>query len=292
MLINVRGTNGSGKTYISHKLILDHQHTELVEPEVVREKRFVKPNCYAIEDDLYVAGRWKSGLDGIFPQEIVEDILRYWAPKKNVIWENVLVSANIGRWAVLAKELEPVNHNVWLYLDTPLEVCIERVQNRRQEARDRGFDHRQEDTDVKLDVIAGHWRRVRRSAARAVKEGIDVRWIDYTRAYEQVYALLINEGNWRPSSFDPYSKHDSPIPWQPTPEELQYVLKTAKLPWEPDDTVTKVAYKSKPKSTEPSDQFLGIKIKRWGGEKPAELQGFGVLVKPWESTIQLAQETL
>ena len=269
MLLNIRGTHGSGKTYISHKLMETFKMTEVVEPEYVRGKHFVKTNCHIIGEhqDLFIVGRYKSGMDGIFPQEIVEDMIEYWAPKGHVIWENIVVSANIGRWAALSSRLEPINHNIWLFLDTPLQVCIDRVMSRRAQAADDGFNHRQDDAEVKLDVLSGHWRRVRRAAARAYLEGIDVRWVDHTCAYEQVLKLLVLEGGWNPQALRLSELGTSPTleRWSPTPEEVEYVLKTSKLPWGDPEEMTKVDYVSPVKSYRRLKvDALGSRVFKWG----------------------------
>lgn len=273
MLINVRGTNGSGKTHISHSLLREYGFEPLVEPEYVCGKHFVKSNCHAMPDGTFVVGRYQSGMDGIFPQEIIEEMIRHWAPRGHVIWENVLVAANIGRWAVLSAETEPINHNIWAFLDTPLELCIERVFKRRAEAAARGFNHRQSDDAVKLGVISGHWRRVRRATARAIKAGIDVRIIDHTKSYEQVHNMLILEGGWRPRGDE--TVYYAGIPelksWKPTSEEIEYVIKSARFPWEPEDTVTDVKSSSpsaprpvRPKVELRTNEEFGVPVLRWG----------------------------
>lgn len=294
MLLNLRGSHGSGKTYVSHRLIAEYDGQPHVEPKEVQGKNFDIPNAHVLPGDLIIPGRYKSGMDGIFPQTIVEEIIEYWAPHKFVLWENVMISANVGRWCVLSKKLDPVNHNVWLYLDTPLQVCIDRMFERRREASERGFNHRQEDGEVKLDVLAGHWRRCRRSAVRAFRDGIDVRWLDHTRAYEQVHDLLAGEG-WEPdgvgNTVEPLSfTHGEArggvtpfLRWEPTLEEQEYVLKTSILPWEPEDTQTKVDFKSPPKKyrANPNEE-LGLRVQKWGaGYEDGD--EFGTVVKSWEA---------
>lgn len=286
MLLNVRGTHGSGKTFISHELIRQYSGSPRVEPEYMGEKHFVEPNVHELPGDLIIAGRYKSGMDGIFPQTIIEDIIRYWAPHEFVIWENVMISANVGRWCVLSKELEPINHNVWLYLDTPLQVCIDRMFARRREAREeKGFNHRQEDNEVKLDVLAGHWRRCRRSAVRALRDGIDVRWLDHTCAFDQVLKLL-NDAGWEPPGTARQTTWDWPnpfTPWVPTDEEQEYILQTARLPWEPEDALTKVDFKSPPKAYKHNpNEELGVQVQRWGAGYE-ETEELGVTVKSWEA---------
>lgn len=214
-------------------------------------------------------------------------MIEYWAPKGHVIWENVLVSANIGRWAVLSKKLEPINHNVWVFLDTPLQVCIDRVLERRAKASEDGFNHRQSDDEVDLNVIAGHWRRVRRATARAYKEGIDVRILKNEVAYEQVHNLLVREGNWNPNTDGFVQEYEVSYPerWTPSEDELELVLKTARFPWEPEDTVTKVDFISKKQRPRGPITIFGTTVKRWGGGDAYEDTGiksvFGAEIKKW-----------
>lgn len=265
----------------------------------MQEKHFVKPNAHVFGDDLAIIGRYKSGMDGIFPQTIVEEMIEYWASKaRNVIWENVMVSANVGRWALLSQKLEPVNHNVWVFFDTPLQVCIDRVFARRAGSAERGFSHRQEDGEVKLDVLAGHWRRCRRAAVRAHREGIDVRWVSHVLAYEQVHNLLALEGGWEVPLETIYEDENpseeyyvpAPQPWKPTEEELEYTLKTARLPWEPEDTQTKVDFKSPPRTKfhQNLNREFGVKVEKWGAGIEDDDQ-LGTLVSDW-AAYQKAQQ--
>jgi adenylate kinase family enzyme len=288
LIINLRGTHGSGKTYVSHELIRRYSNEAVIDPEYVQEKHFVKPNAHVFGPDLAIIGRYKSGMDGIFPQTIVEEMIEYWANKStSVIWENVMVSANVGRWCDLTHKLNPVNHGVWLFFDTPLQLCIDRVFERRTQSAERGFNHRQEDSDVKLDVLAGHWRRCRRAAVRAYKEGIDVRWVDHTISYEQVHNLLTLQGGWN-SGGDSYQNYAgdyiaAPKSWTPTEEEMELVLETARLPWEPEDTVTKVDFKSPPKKFKSNlNDQLGVKVRKWGAGIADEDQ-LGTLVSDWSA---------
>src|SRR5690348_7511298 len=118
MMLNVRGTHGSGKTTISRRLITEHPHEKVVEPEFVEgvrrggkrdgepyRKNFKKHNAFKLEGGVIVVGRWQSGMDGLLPHEVIEDLIRYWAPQGHLVWENVLVSGNVGRWGRLMEEL-------------------------------------------------------------------------------------------------------------------------------------------------------------------------------------------
>lgn len=276
----MRGTHGSGKTTVSRRLRLEHPHDELMGPEIVRPdgtlKRWKKPIAFDLHG-MHLCGRAKSGMDGILPQEIIEDLLRHYAPLGHVVWENVLVSANIGRWGRLAHELEPVNHAVWVFLTTPADLCIERVYQRREEAAAEGFKHRQSSGKIKEDVLRAHHRRTRRAAARAVAEGIDVRWLDHERAYELVHDMLIHHG-WNCQEHGLLLPDEPELPrWQPSEEELEKVLKHAVLPWE-DAPVTQPkrrtgsAAKGTRRSAEgtPQDGGAGAPVKVTAGTIVAE----------------------
>jgi hypothetical protein len=248
LIINVRGTHGSGKTTISHRLIDEHDSIPLVEPNPIEgvrrygkrigepyDKNFKKPNAHRIPgangEDVIMVGRYQSGCDGILPQEIIEDMLRYWAPRGHLVWENVFVSASVGRWGVLAHDLNAQGgHSVWAHLDTSAQMCLDRVASRREKAKAAGFKHRQEDT--KHDVHMAHWRRCRRSACRAYQDSIDVRWIQHELAYEMVHDALVRAGWECPRHGLLLPEGPFLEPWTPTERELEYVLRTTNLPWE------------------------------------------------------------
>jgi hypothetical protein len=194
-----------------------------------------------------IVGREMSGCDGIYPHEIVEDMLRRWATEvDHIVWENVLVSANRGRWLRLAQELEPVNHAVWAHLDTPFEVCMERIYERRARRAAEGWKHRQKDGKVDDEIIYTHWKRCRRTATRAVVEdGMDVRWIDHQHAYEQAHDMLVRAG-WKCGHGLLRPDLEEPQPWIPTEAEAAAVIKgPGLLPWEEGFVIDPVPVRKK-----------------------------------------------
>ena len=256
LILNVRGTNGSGKSYISKRLRDEHPHELVVEPTTILGKNFKKPNATIMGgqgDDVILVGREKTSCDGIFPQEIIEDMLRYWAGRGHCVWDNVLVSGNVGRWGKLADELRLEGHkSIWAPLDTPYATCIERIYARRAQAEAEGFKHRQKDGTIKEDVVRQHWRRCRRSPARAVlaHPDIEVRWIDHTKSFEQVHDILVEHG-WNPPEGYLLPEEERARPWRPSDEDLEFIIKTAMLPWLPDevaqaDTIRRVRRKKEP----------------------------------------------
>lgn len=240
----MRGSHGSGKTTISQRLIDEHPHEALVEPAFVEgevrrgknlgtpyRKNFKKANAFALEGGAIVVGRKQAGMDGYLPHETIEDTLRYWAPRGHLVFENVLLSANIGRWGELFTELEPINHFVLAHMDTPWETCRARVLQRRADGRAAGKKYRQTDAELKVGAHEAHWKRCRRTAARAATQGFDVRWIDFNFAYELVHDALVRAG-WQCPVHGLLRPDLELTPWRPTEAEADQVVKTLRLPWE------------------------------------------------------------
>jgi adenylate kinase family enzyme len=274
LILNVRGTNGSGKSYISKKLRDDHYHELVVEPKTILGKNFKKPNATIVPTvgaDVILVGREKTSCDGIFPQEIIEDMLRYWAGRGHCVWDNVLVSGNVGRWGVLAEEFMKIGHkNIWAPLDTPYATCIERIYARRAQAEAEGFKHRQKSGTIKEDVVRSHWRRCRRSPARAIMAhpNIEIRWIDHTRSYEQVHDILVEHG-WSPPEGFLLEPELRAVPWQPTEEDLEYIIKTAMLPWL--DEKPEERRRPARKDTITTDLVTASQVSAPGSESPVAL---------------------
>lgn len=194
MIINIRGTNGAGKTSVYRRFIDDHPGEELFgpTPRLQTDRRYVKPIAFALPGGTFCVGRHQAGCDGIHPQEIIVDLVRHYAALGHVVYENVLISGNRGRWEAMARDLEPTNHTVWAVLDTPFATCLERIYQRRALRAAEGWKHR--GATIKEGLIEQQYRRVHRVSLGAVGAGIDVRLIDHTRAYEQTHDLLVRAG--------------------------------------------------------------------------------------------------
>lgn len=195
MIINIRGTNGAGKTSVYRKFIDDHPHEELFgpAPSMQPTRTYKKGIAFALEGGTYCVGRHQAGCDGIHPQEIIVELIEHYAQLGHVIFENVLIAGNRGRWELMARRLQHMNPTVWLVLDTPFATCLERVYSRRVQRASEGWKHR--GSTIKENVIEQHYRRVHRNALAAAMAGIDVRLLDHRIAYEQTHDLLVR-GGW------------------------------------------------------------------------------------------------
>jgi len=141
MILDIRGTHGSGKSTVARRFIETYENKCLLGPAYEPWEDAYKDGKeqhlgYLIEDlDLVVLGNYSNtcgGCDGIkTADEVCRRVDLFHSEGLNVLLEGILVSHTYGRYRKLAKELG--NYH-FLFLDTPMEVCIERVKQRRLQA--------------------------------------------------------------------------------------------------------------------------------------------------------------
>jgi len=133
MIIDIRGTNGSGKSHPIHEILRTHPNVlwELQTPPGIDEKV-----DFTVVDELNLAiiGSYKTqcgGADGVTKQDAITYALRHLYPMyKTVIVEGSIVASVYSRWEALAREL---NDDYWFwFLDTPVQQCIDSVLARRK----------------------------------------------------------------------------------------------------------------------------------------------------------------
>jgi thymidylate kinase len=186
MIINPRGTSGSGKTTVVRGIM---DHYPIVNPIFNENQR--KPIGYQLLGhpdikDTYVVGSYENvcgGCDSIKTQDEICDRVRRFAPLGHVLVEGLLMSHLFSRYVGLAKELIPIPY-VWAFLDTPLSVCIERVQVRRNA---RGIT-----TPLNTKNTEQKWHDMRRVFAKCQAAKLDARWLDHTNPVEIVWGWLLH----------------------------------------------------------------------------------------------------
>lgn len=196
MLLNIRGTSGSGKTTIVRGIM--EKGTVAVLGDNPK-----KPDAYRVElpcGPLFVIGSYENvcgGCDGIATQDEICDRVRMFIPHGHVLMEGLLMSHSFSRYAMLDRELAATGvPSIWAFLDTPLEVCLNRVRVRREErgnlkplntknTSDKW--HANRSTFAKfVGGKANDWKLVKGYPPAK----LDARWLDHTRAVEQVYEWL------------------------------------------------------------------------------------------------------
>ena len=147
MIVNIRGTSGSGKTTAVRALL---RRAERAQAIYGVHFGFRMPEAHTlrlagIEQDVSLIGPYRSdgcdGCDRVQPFELIPRLIEKYAAQGHVIFEGLLISTMDG---VIGKLLERRGPDaVSLFLSTPVETCVERVNARRRErGNEREFDPR------------------------------------------------------------------------------------------------------------------------------------------------------
>ena len=175
MIVQIRGTSGSGKTHLMRQ-IMEELHAE---PILDSEGKI---EAYKMDRDFFAIGSYKNKCGGadalglgkrctellrkmttdedekeihaalceIMPDEdamkliektrkgkkaggswgsvaVTEHLVRKYATQGHVIFEGLMLSGIWGRWYQIAKDF---GGYIWLFMDTPLEVCHARILER------------------------------------------------------------------------------------------------------------------------------------------------------------------
>lgn len=175
---NLRGTNGSGKTFVARALIKEVGAEPFEYSEKGKIRSYIgKLHSYGptghYEHPVVIMGSYEAqcgGCDTIPSVSIVADMLKSYLREPRlayglVFYEGLMISHMIGTVGAAAREWK--HDHVMAFLDTPLSVCIARVRARRVErgADGAGFDPKN---------IVADWPRVRSARQNAINQGFTV----------------------------------------------------------------------------------------------------------------------
>lgn len=129
MILNIRGTHGSGKSTIVLDLLRKYEH-ELLGAGKRPEGYLV--HVPQLHRPLFFVGPYATacgGCDAIQPYALIWPRVLAYARKGHVLFEGALVSSSVGEIgrAMGARKKDCVV----FFLDTPVEVCLERIHQRR-----------------------------------------------------------------------------------------------------------------------------------------------------------------
>jgi hypothetical protein len=181
MIFNIRGANGSGKSYLVRE-IFKSSLTEPIIQETPSERKnlFDAPanvkhkvmGYYQPKRNLRIVGSYESacgGCDTIDTQQEVKDYVRLFARDGHVLFEGVLISTIIHPWVEFSKS---VGGMVWCFMDTPFELCIQHVKLRNN------------NQPFKEDLVKVKWDRQFRIVTVVEQLGEKVEWIDHKDSFK------------------------------------------------------------------------------------------------------------
>lgn len=184
-IINIRGCNGSGKTTIVRRF-LERLPSQPLGGRPGRPAGYgVDATEWGITRPVYVVGSYENtcgGTDGIKTQEEIVDRVQRAYAAGHVLVEGLLMSKS-SHGGVTAPALRGMGA-VFGFLNTPWEVCVQRVLARRQAAGNpKPFDPEKN--------MRSAYEQCHRSAELLTQAGgYDVRWIDWQDPIAQVVAWL------------------------------------------------------------------------------------------------------
>lgn len=199
IILNIRGTNGSGKS-TAVRLLIDYLWTQKAlkrMPFQVDGKeggyRFVLPEGRNVS----VLGKYQTacgGLDASFSYPGAADDVIYFldalAELGDVVAEGVVAmgSYGIGRLQKFsADQTAKGNRVIYALMDTPLETCIARCEARRAEkAAAKG----KEPKPLNPENLKGKWESNHKDLAKLKALGLDTRLIPHNDPLPALLAML------------------------------------------------------------------------------------------------------
>ena len=174
-IINIRGCNGSGKTHTVRRFLQKLPSRALGGKPGRPAGYCVDAVAWGLAVPIYVVGSYENacgGADGISTQEEIADRVVSACDHGHVLVEGLLMSKSSagGHVAPVLKG----RGAIFGFLDTPWNICLERVLARRVEAgNDKPFDPDK--------TMRAAYEQCHRSAELLTQAGgYDVRWIDHT----------------------------------------------------------------------------------------------------------------
>lgn len=180
VILRVAGTFGSGKTTaIRHFFTYPNQ--TLMSGSRIAGYRVEPPT---VQQPLFIIGKYDNvcgGTDAIKTQaEIADKILRA-HPHGHVLYEGALVSAS-GLGGAVTQAVHPTGCDVYAFLNTPLDLCIDRVKQRRLDAgNDKPFNPK--NLIDKFESVVNCYKNLRTA-------GYDVRLIDHTNPHPELLNII------------------------------------------------------------------------------------------------------
>jgi thymidylate kinase len=185
MIVKLHGTSGSGKTTVARGL-MELAKKEFGVTAILNTRE--KPEAYmfqlpGVEGPVFVLGPYINaigGLDCVGDSKDHIRLLHSAASHGHVFYEGLLGSEYYGE---IGRQSERYgDSHIFAFLDTPVDVCVERVKARRAAAGNKKLFN-ESNTRGRIAKIARLKFRLEHELRRKVVT------IDHTNAVQQVYNL-------------------------------------------------------------------------------------------------------
>jgi hypothetical protein len=171
IVLNIRGTNGSGKTHLVRSLMKQVGS----EPHPRRRNLFGGDalsgpvEYYVLGDGGIVLGNYETNCGGCDTMGSFERIkgairARLYEHPPYLIFEGVVVSTVFNSWLEFSRSIGGMT---WVFLSTPLDVCFERVYGRNRGAR------------IGEDLVSEKYRAIDNVRLKAIEVGEKVSVLDW-----------------------------------------------------------------------------------------------------------------
>lgn len=207
-VLSIRGTSGSGKTTVARRFLpapLDKGRTDLnwyPAPTKREPERQLRVTGYVRESSqlglIGVIGPYHNacgGMDQLPSFSVCRGAIVYalnMLECRHVIAEGLLASGVYGSWGEFSASLREHGHTyAWCYMNTPLEVCKERVRKRQAEAGAEGKEINWGNLETKYAQVIGN-------RETALKAGEVVYDLPYGGEVSAVIDIMSGQGEkWR-----------------------------------------------------------------------------------------------
>ena len=188
MIINIRGTNGSGKTHLARQLIGENATpVDLVtypSPTKRDPNRVKHVEGWGVPNNFLAVGSYRQGCGGMdtipsfdLQQQAVR-VAEEWRKggkpmagdgPEYVVCEGVLASTVAGSWLEFFSNMKIGGTDILIaYLDTPLELCLERIRQRQIAAKGEAREIKVDQVAAKVKAINATMRRFESTGIRCV----------------------------------------------------------------------------------------------------------------------------
>lgn len=194
VVVNFRGTSGSGKTHAARRVMDLFAPGEEVWREVAGKNRLIGhllPAAHMVDElrPMTVIGRYNGpkcgGCDSMSWPGSADDICHYvrgfWAAGHHILLEGLMVSSwGTGRLKDLS---DKVGGDLYvLQLTTPLEECLQAIRDRRAE--------RGNDKPLNPKNTESKFRSAMSGARNLERLGVHVEYVDREQAFQRARELL------------------------------------------------------------------------------------------------------